>query len=107
MIVSIELMEKQLKTCNEALKLLEACCEEISTQQATVELEINDQITQLHEILDVRKAELISKLNQICQDKLNSLSVQKNQMEISQAKLSSCLVRESQKKELQVMLKMK
>ena len=84
-------MEKQLATIKRALAQLDACCEEISNQQATMEANIHDTIRRLHETLDVRKTELISQLHQLTQAKLKSLAVQRDQIETTQAQLSSCL----------------
>ena len=88
---SLEPMEKQLATIKRALAQLDARCEEISNQRATMEANIHDTIRRLHQTLDVRKTELISQLHQLTQAKLKSLAVQRDQIETTQAQLSSCL----------------
>ena len=88
---SLEPIEKQLTTIKRALAQLDARCEEICDQRATVETNINNTIGRLHEILDVRKTELIGQLHQLTRVKLESLAAQREQIETTQARLSSCL----------------
>ena len=88
---SLEPMEKQLVTINETLARLNTCCMEISDQQGIIEADISSNIKQLHEVLDIRRAELINQLHQITQAKLKDLAVQRDQIETTQAQLSSCL----------------
>ncbi len=88
---SLEPMEKQVIIIKKALEQLDTRCNEISDQEVAIEMTINDAITRLHGILDVRKTELISQLCQLTQAKLKSLAVQRDQMETTQAQLSSCL----------------
>ena len=94
---SLEPLEKQLTVIKRSLAQLEACCGEISDQRAAIEADIHKTFRQLHQVLDVRKTELISKLHQMTQWKLKSLAVQKDQIETTLAQLSSCLgfIRES------------
>ena len=96
---SLEPMEKQLTTINDALTKLDARCGEISDQQAATEANIHDTFTRLHDILDARKAQLMEQLHNITQRKLKSLAVQSDQIETLLAQLSSCLdyVKESLK----------
>ena len=88
---SLGLMEKQLMTVNEALARLDTRCGEISDQREAIEVDIDHTFRQLHTLLDARKTELINRLHQITQRKLKSLAVQKDQIETTQAQLSSCL----------------
>ena len=48
-------------------------------------------IRQLHEALEVRKTELIGQLDNITQEKLKTLAAQRDQIELVQTQLSSCL----------------
>ena len=89
---SLEPMEKQLMTIKRALAQLDARHDEISDQRATIEADIHNTITRLHETLEVRKTELISRLHQLTQAKLKSLAAQRDQIETTQAQLSSCLL---------------
>ena len=88
---ALEPLEKQLKTIEEVVVQLDACCDEISNQRETIEGNIHSSIGKIHVILDVRKAELISQLHQATQNKLKKLATQKDQIETTQAQLSSCL----------------
>ena len=88
---SLEPMEKQLKTIHTALAQLDARSREISDQRGTIEVSIHNSIRRLHEILDVRKTELIGQLYQMIKKKLKTLATQRDQMETIQAQLSSCI----------------
>ena len=93
----LEPMEKHLENVERTLAQLDVHCAEISDQQTTIETDIHNTITQLHEKLDIRKTELIGQLHQLTQAKLKSLAAKRDQIEITQAQLSSCLhfIRES------------
>ena len=88
---SLEPMEKQLTTINKALAQLDTRCGEISDQQAAIEANIHSAFRKIHSILDARKTELISQLHQITQRKLKGLAVQRDQLETTLARISSCL----------------
>ncbi len=88
---SLEPIEKQLKTIHTALAQLDTCFREISDQRVIIEASIHDTIRRLHEILDVRKTELIGQLNKMIQRKLKNIATQRDQMETIQAQLYSCL----------------
>ena len=96
---SLEPMEGKLVAVKEALAQLDKRCGEISVQREAIEANIHSTFRQLHEVLDVRKTELISQLDQITQRKLKELSVQRDQIETILTQLSSCLnfVKESLK----------
>ena len=88
---SLEPLEKQLMAIEKALTQLDVRHDEISDQRATIEADIHSTIARLHKTLDVRKTELISQLHQLTQAKLKSLAAQRDQIETTQAQLSSCL----------------
>ncbi len=83
--------EKHLKIIRTALAQLNTRSREISDQAVTIEASIHDTIRQLHEILDVKKTELIGQLHQMIQRKLKTIANQRDQMETIQAQLSSCI----------------
>ena len=87
----LEPMEGKLNTVKKALAQLDTRCEEVSDQREIIEDNIHNAIRGLHHLLDVRKTELISVLHQITQAKLKGLAAQRDEMEIIQAQLSSCL----------------
>ena len=88
---SLEPMEEKLAAVNKALAQLDKHCGKIFDQQAAIEANIHDSISRLMEILEVRKTKLIGELHQMTQGKLKGLAVQRDQMEIIQVQLSSCL----------------
>ena len=88
---SLEPMESKLNTVKEALAQLDVRSGEVSNQQEVIEDSIHSAIRGLHQFLDVRKTKLISVLHHITQAKLNDLAAQRDEMEIIQAQLSSCL----------------
>ena len=94
---SLEPVEKQLTTIKTALAHLDEHCGEISDQQAAIKANIHRTTQRLHEIIDIRKTELINQLHQKTMEKLKGLAVQRDELETILAKLSSCLefVRES------------
>ncbi len=87
---SLEPLEKRLKTIHTALAQLNTRSAEISDQRVTIEARIHNTIGRLHEVLDVRKTELIGQLHQMTQWKLKTLATQRDEMETIQAQLSSC-----------------
>ena len=88
---SLEPMEGKLNTLKKALAQLDTRRGEVSDQREVIEDIIHDAIRRLHQLLDVRKTELISVLHQITQAKLKGLATQRDEMETIQAQLSSCL----------------
>ena len=88
---SLEPMEGKLNTVEIALAQLDTRRGEVSDQREIIEDSIHDAIRGLHQLLDVRKTELIRVLHQITQTKLKGLATQRDEMETIQAQLSSCL----------------
>ncbi len=88
---SLEPVEEQLETIKRLLVELDTCCKEVASQEVTIEANIRDTIRRLHEVLDVRKADLLGQLHEITKDKLNDLAAQKEQVETALAQLNCCL----------------
>ena len=88
---SLEPLKKKLEAVKRTLTQLDKYCTDISDQQAAIEASIHDNIGRLHEVLEVRRTELIGQLHEAIQRKLKSLAVQKDEIETIQAQLSSCL----------------
>lgn len=59
---------------------------------ANIKAEIHTSFRKLQDILDARKTEVIKKLHQITETKLNKLLIQRDQFETAQAQLESCLL---------------
>ena len=89
--LSLKPVEQHLTSVKRALTELDARCGEISDQRAAIEADIHSKVKRLYDILDARKTELIDNLHQITQRKLKDVAVQRDEMETTQAKLSSCL----------------
>ena len=89
--LSLEPMESKLNVVKKALAQLDTRCGEVSDQREVIEDSIHNAIRGLHQLLDIRKTELISVLHQITQAKLKGLATQRDKMETIQVQLSSCL----------------
>ena len=90
-IPSLETLEKQLTTVERALKQLDDNSVTISEERTAIEENIHRTVDHLHQILDTRRTELINQLHQITQKRLKRLAVQRDEVETTQAQLSSCL----------------
>lgn len=88
---SLEPIKEQLMIVEEALTQLDTRCDEIANQRAVIEADIFSSITKLQETLEVRKTELIGQVCQLTETKLKCLAIQRDQLEITRAQLSSCL----------------
>ena len=86
----LEPINKKLTSVDEVLTQFDKCNGDISDQRAAIEADIHDIIDELHQVLDVRRTELISHLHQLTQWKLKDLTAQKDQAETVHAQLSSC-----------------
>ena len=88
---SLEPLKRKLEAVKKALTQLDKYRTDISDQQAAIEANIHDNIGRLHEILEVRRTELIGQLHETIQRKLKNLAIQRDEIETIQAQLSSCL----------------
>ena len=97
---SLEPVEMQLETINKAIGQIERQSKAVKANMEDVEDEIKKEIEKLHNILELRKAELLIKVNEEGQKKLKRLATQKDEMETVQTQLVSCLtfVKESLKR---------
>ena len=97
---SLEPVEMRLETINKAIGQIERQSKAVKANIEDVEDEIKKEIEKLHNILELRKAELLSKVNEEGQVKLKRLATQKDEMETVQTQLVSCLtfVKESLKR---------
>ena len=86
----LEPISKQLTSVDEVLTQFDKNKGEISDQRAVIEADIHHTIDRLHQVLDVRRTELIGRLHQLTQIKLKDLVAQKDQAETIHAQLSSC-----------------
>ena len=91
LVSSLKPVKQKLHTVQQALKAFDTRAKEINDQRATLEAHIHKEIDQLHQLLDQRRAQLVGELDMLTQQKLKSLAAQKDQVEITQTKLTSCL----------------
>ena len=88
---SLTPIKEKLDKVQQALQAFDTRAREISDHRITVEANIHKQIDQQHQFLDEQRVVLVTKLDMHTQQKLKSLSTQKDQTENIQVKLSSCL----------------
>ena len=86
----MELINKQLTSVDEILAQFDKNDREISDQRASIEADIHHTIDRVHQILDIRRTELISQLQQLTQKKQKDLAAQKDQAKIIHTYLSNC-----------------
>ena len=84
-------VRQNLNTVNKALQALDTRTKEITDQRMDIEADIHKRINQLLRVLEQRRTELIGQLDQITQRKLKHLAAQKDEIELLQTQLSSCL----------------
>ena len=87
----LEPVRQQLNTIEEAVQDLGTVRDQITEQRAAIEADIQRKVGQLHEAIVVRKAALIGQLDQMTQQKLKTLSIQRDEFELVQTRLNSCL----------------
>ena len=91
LVSSLKPVKQKLHTVQQALKAFDMRAKEIDDQKATIEAHIHKEIDQLHQLLDQRRVQLVGELDMLTQQKLKSLAAQRDQVEITQVKLTSCL----------------
>ena len=91
LVTSLQPVEQQLDTVTKSLRQLDTQCQQITDQREALVGNIHKTIRQLQEALEVRKTELIGQLDNITQKKLKTLAAQRDQIELVQTQLSSCL----------------
>ena len=91
LVTSLQPVEQQLDTVTKSLQQLDTQCQQITDQREALVRNIHKTIRQLQEALEVRKTELIGQLDKTTQQKLKTLAAQRDQIELVQTQLSSCL----------------
>ena len=87
----LEPVRQQLNTVNKAIHGLGTTQDQLVDQRAAIEADIQRKTGQLHEAIEVRKTELIGELDKMTQQKLKTLSIQRDELELVQTRLNSCL----------------
>ena len=88
---SLQPVKQHLATVNEAIQALNTRKQDIEEQRVIIEADIHKQINRLLQALEQRRTELVGQLDQLTQQKLKDLAAQKDQCELVQTQLSSCL----------------
>ena len=88
---SLQPVKQHLDTVNEAIQALDTRKKDIEEQRMTIEADIHKEINRLLQALEQRRTELVGQLDQLTQQKLKDLAAQKDQCELVQTQLSSCL----------------
>ena len=91
LVSSLKPVKEKLDSVQRALKDFDTRAKEIHDQKATIEANIHKEIDKQHRLLDQRRAELVGELEMLTQQKLKDLAAQRDQVEITQVKLTSCL----------------
>ena len=91
LVSSLEPLKQKIDTVQQALRAFDTRAKEINGQRATLEAHIHKEIDLQHQMLDQRRAQLVGKLDMLTQQKLKSMAAQRDQVEITQVKLTSCL----------------
>ena len=96
-IISLEPVEKQVSIVTKALEELERQSKEINDQRGMTKTEIQQMFRQIYDVLEVRKADLVSQVDRLADQKIKNLAAQKDEVETVHIQLVSCLsfVRES------------
>ena len=87
----LEPMEKKMLAVNAVLSSLSEFYEKTVYEQRVIKSDIQENSKRMHELIDKREKDLIDELNKIITIKLKGISLQKHEMGILQAQLSSCL----------------
>ena len=84
-------VKQKLDKVQHALQAFDTRAKEINEQRVTMEANIHREFDQQQRRLDQQRIELVSQLDSLTQQKLKSLAAQRDQVEIAQVKLTSCL----------------
>ena len=84
-------VKEKLDKVQQALQTFDTRAKEINEQRVTMEANIHREFDQQQRRLDQQRIELVSQLDSLTQQKLKSLTAQRDQVEIAKVKLTSCL----------------
>ena len=86
-------VRQQLSTVDKAIQDLSGAGNELKTQRTKIKSDIQRTIKKFHEALEVSENELIGQLDQMTQQKLKTLLLQKAKLQRNKTQLNSCLQR--------------
>ena len=84
-------VKQKLHTVQQALKAFDKRAKEINDQKATLKAHIHKEIDRLRQVLDQKMEKLMDELDMLTEKKLKTLAEQRDQVEITQVKLTTCL----------------
>ena len=90
-VTSLKPVKEKLDKTNQVLQAFDTRATEINEQRVTMEANIHREFDHQQRRLDQQQIELVSQLDSLTQQKLKSLAAQRDQVEIAQLKLTSCL----------------
>ena len=88
---SLKPIETQSGKISKQIQEIDARSEEIEKQQAAVKGEIEQQVTQLIEILQAQRKDLVSEVSQMSQEKQKNLTIQRDDLKATQKELDRCV----------------
>ena len=88
---SLKPVRENLAKVKLALKAFDTRAKEINDQRETTEEDINREIDRQHQLLDQRRVQLVGSLNMLTRQNLKGLATQRDDVEMLDAKMSSCL----------------
>ena len=91
LVYSLKPVKEKLEEVHQTLNAFDTRAKEINDQRAILEAQIHEELDQEQQLFDKRRAQLVGELDMLTQQKLKTLAAQKDQVEITQMKLTSCL----------------
>ncbi len=91
LVSSLKPVKEKLYSVQRALKDFDTRSKAIHDQRAAIETNIHKEIDEQHRLLDQRRAKLVGELEILTQQKLKDLAAQRDKVEITHVKLTSCL----------------
>ena len=88
---SLEPVEMQLETLKKAVREIIRKSKVVNANREEVEAEINKKTQELHDAIELGKAELLRELNEETQKMLKKLATQKDELETVETQLTSCV----------------
>ena len=86
----LEPVDKQLEIVEDAVKGVGAQKKEVYDQEVDNKSKVEQQIQKLHELIEVRKAQLFDDIELMTQEKIKNLEAQENDLDTVKTKLTSC-----------------
>ena len=87
---SLEPVKKNLNTIDIAMERLQACRDDIADHCVAIGVSIEDEIQQLHDALDTRKARLMNQLQEVTHRKMEIVDTQTDRIKAMHTHLEQC-----------------